>query len=311
MPKIQPQLLYPILLAGIRPGLKTLLQQCGIPVADYASAICYQGTAVLGKRSVVLYHSQIPVSRHEARAASTNGCTTIDVSSLVSKPDSNESELRIPINSKNNPETAELIHRLKTSVEAHNGLWVRIGDYPFPYQGVQFVEDDTRLASVNRFLSIMKNSTQGSSQELSVALEPQFADSLSQESSSQIYSRGLPMFSSALEQRDTEYPLLWKTSLQEFQQWWELRNQMSLQVSRDNSQYIIESTQKQGGFQPKLEIWRDEHVASLPLFAGKTFVREEGLVFQHDPKKHPGGIAANSLALNELYHSAFSHKASA
>ncbi len=88
-------------------------------------------------------------------------------------------------------------------------------------------------------------------------------------------------------------PLLWRVEPTEFSAWWRLRSHLELKFWQSPTHYHIDCPKLDTSFCPVLEIWRGNHLASVPLRSESIVVKKEGLVFQQQPTRHPAGFTAN------------------
>ena len=141
-PVLLPQL--PLMLVGLPPTVKELLRQAGIPVAALPRGPARADE--IGR--FVLYDSQNPGSLDRALRAQRQGLELIDLAILEQglAPDpSSHSGLQVgshsihsSLRSTNTDLPASpvlLLDQLKRELEARGGIWLRVADYPYPYQG--------------------------------------------------------------------------------------------------------------------------------------------------------------------------------
>lgn len=114
-----------------------------------------------------------------------------------------------------------------------------------------------------------------------------------------VATAGAPSLGTALRQLQTaatRCPLMWQPTVGEFVRWWRLRKQLTLQVWRREGTYEIQAQGDVVDSVPwAIEIWKGNHVATLPLKQAEIRVAEEGLVFTRAETKSCSGI---SLAPN-------------
>lgn len=124
----------PLMLAGVARPVAELLYEIGIPAAPLPR----EALATRGAGRFVLYDSRRSSSTARARRAKKQGLDLIDVapfsepapskffpfrkSTVAVSPAATRSAARV------------LLEKLKLEVEARGGVWLRVGDYPFPYQ---------------------------------------------------------------------------------------------------------------------------------------------------------------------------------
>jgi hypothetical protein len=86
--------------------------------------------------------------------------------------------------------------------------------------------------------------------------------------------------------------LMWQTSLNEFANWWRLRRRLRVQVFRRAAGYEIHSPDDVASRAWGIELWRGEHVATLPLHSPVLHLQDEGLIFHRAHRKSPAGCSA-------------------
>jgi hypothetical protein len=119
------------------------------------------------------------------------------------------------------------------------------------------------------------------------------------------YRAGVPLFLVALaggpslgtvlhrlQSATTRCPLMWQPTLGEFVRWRRLRKRLKLQVWRRSGSIDIQSETDLVDSVPwAIEIWKGNHVASLPLRQPEIQVGEDGLVFSRAETKSCTGIS--------------------
>lgn len=407
----------PLMLANIpRPAI-ALLREAGIPV-EPLPAIPLLAT---GTGRFVLFDSHSAKSAACARRAASQGLKPIDVREFL--PVAKETPSAACDDESGWPFAAEpaaaqtFLERLKTAVEARGGVWVRLADYPFPYQsaiclGVEHLSDEladfaeiaktlpgkathfvssrlrpdrlaflsqagaadlgwqiqpddfersargtlshwkTRVArfavaslfpaglalhgaaaelpATNRLLSLgfrysclaspgiacradAASRGAGDSPWIrfnTLALPPRerFLEWVGEH-----YQSGCPLFLSATTERldlvqellglsgdAGRCSLMWHTSFGEFSRWWAVRRQLRLQVWRHETEYEIHATGEFGRFPWAVEIWRGNHVATLPLRHTELVVPTEGLVYLQSLKRNPAGCTTPGDGVRNL-----------
>jgi hypothetical protein len=94
--------------------------------------------------------------------------------------------------------------------------------------------------------------------------------------------------------------LMWRTSFGKFSQWWDVRRKLRLQVSRTDTGLEIHATGDFGRFTCGVEIWRGNHLATLPLRNSSLFVPDDGLLFLQSAKRNPAGCTAPGDSVRNL-----------
>jgi hypothetical protein len=127
------------------------------------------------------------------------------------------------------------------------------------------------------------------------------------------YQSGCPLFLSATTERldlvqellrlagdAGRCSLMWQTSFGVFSRWWALRRQLRLQVWRTDTGHEIHSTGDFGRFACGVEIWRGNHLATLPLRNCSLFVPDDGLLYLQSAKRNPAGCTAPGDGVRNL-----------
>jgi hypothetical protein len=137
----------PLMLAGVPRPVKELLREAGIP----AEALPDVPLLAAGTGRFVLFDRQNSRSAAQARRATLHGLKAIDLRSLAAPSgDLQELSLEHATGWHMAGECAAakiFLEQLKSVVEAQGGAWVRLADYPFPYQsaicvGVEHVSEE-------------------------------------------------------------------------------------------------------------------------------------------------------------------------
>ena len=240
----------PLLLAGVSPAIEARLRLAGVPVKRFRMSEFIAKDTQSSAGRYVIYDSKNSAARAEAKTAKFYGLTTIDIADLLMTTENTNQNRNSPVTP--NWVGSKFFTRLKKRIEKLGGLWIRVADYPFPFQSAVCrgeIPDDGRLG--------------------------RWAEGLAR----------LPEIS-----RSTEFT--WETSYEEFVQWWEVREKISVRVRKQENCYLIQADLELPNFRPALEIWRGKHVASIPMERGDVTVREDGLVLGQRDERHSAGLAA-------------------
>jgi hypothetical protein len=124
----------PLMLAGVPRAVETLLREAGIP----AESLPKVPLLASGAGRFVVYDSKSPRSSARARRAAGCGLKPIDLREFLPSGDdvaglSVESQSGWPMGVES-PMARSCLEKLKAAVEALGGVWLRLSDYPFPYQ---------------------------------------------------------------------------------------------------------------------------------------------------------------------------------
>lgn len=135
------------MLAGVPRPVRELLREAGIP----AEALPEVPLLAAGTGRFVLFDPKNSRSAARARRAASHGLKPIDLRALAaSSGDLEELSLEHETGWRMAGECAAaraFLEQLKAAVEAQGGAWVRLADYPFPYQsaicvGVEHVSEE-------------------------------------------------------------------------------------------------------------------------------------------------------------------------
>ena len=287
----------PIYLVGAADQAADWLRQAGIPVVCLGQESAMKSAFGLKTRRTpqpmasparcLLFDSRDVWSRTVLKSYQQNACSTLDIARLLSGAGRDKNKQRGK-HGLERPVRLVFLEQLKKSLEAQGGLWARLADYPFPYQGVGCLKGGLNLLLPNAKMPSEK------------LADPAHRLDLIQ----QRYLAGLPVMISAtdlsgladlppvtgLESRGL--PLLWRAEQTDFAQWWQHRNLLELTLWQTPTHYHVSCSKAHTSFCPVLEIWRGNHMASVPLRSASLVVRKDGLVFQQQPIRHPAGFTA-------------------
>src|SRR5579872_120608 len=135
----------PLMLAGLPRAVGNLLLEAGIPSEELPQV----PLLAAGTGRFVLFDPQNARSAARARRAAAGGLRLLDVREiagvetapfLLSRDYRRESTGELP-------GANTFLERLKATVESRGGVWVRLGDYPFPFQsaicvGIEHVSEE-------------------------------------------------------------------------------------------------------------------------------------------------------------------------
>ena len=312
----------PLLFTGVPSAVQDWLRQAGVPTSPFRMGTSISRSIEKESGRFVLYDSRSVASRGDAEAARSVGLRTIDLAPLL-KP-AGASGGTGEAAARQRPDRAKFLRNLKDAVEEGGGLWMRIGDFPFPHQsavcsgtGVLSAES-TRLADLfarmpeplspdpaalfpaHSVLPRAKPSRDGRRSPsrddadefltswvrmryrsgLPIALDPNLSPEMQPE---RLRRAGLG---------GDAFPLMWQTGFDEFSRWWQFRNGISVRLDARGSTYRIGCDGDFGGFEPVVELWRGNYVASIPFPEEGLTVRKDGIVFQQQSHKHPAGFSS-------------------
>ena len=292
--------LLPFLLIGTSARFEALLRQAGLPVVAFSGAVLSGAKETIPGR-FVLFDSRNVGSRAEVARATKLKLQIVDVAHFFNGDQRRSGKLQNETRIEDQLVNPSPISRLKVEIEKRGGIWMRLGDYPFPHQAVlcSYNETNTSFPQADDKLSLLERF------EASSLKEP--LDQLRQR-----YKAGLPlcipqrgrtetsiMDVLANESNKHAFPLLWKTSCDRFARWWQIRRGISFQVWMQRSHYEVRPSGDYDGFRPSLEYWRGNHVAVLPLATGPAMIPKQGIVFEQAQERAPGGFGSYWEEVNE------------
>lgn len=298
------QFKIPYLYAGISPDVEEWLRLAGLPLAPFSMTTLTPEQGMDDNLRILFYDSRNHLSRADANLAEQIGYVTINLATLLYEYDPKEIDESMdlePISDasieRQKRETVRFLLRLKRKIENVGGLWIRLSDFPFPYQSVVVVESADQLLNQNlpkifECFESYSDSANWSDQDGSHSITGWYA---------QQYSSKTPVLLSQRQAADSiksiieEFPLTWITSIESFMMWWEFRSQVKLVIEASKREYHVDASARQnlfGSFHPSIEIWREEHVANFELKSGGMSVRENQLVFVNcGQSRNPAGFA--------------------
>jgi|GEM_PF-3388382 hypothetical protein len=296
----------PLLISGLPVFAIQWLRIAGIPAVPFqTSTLSRQGSTAAGQ--ILVFDARNASGRLDSRMARECGAEIINVADLLPR-----AEIR-PQHGESVPDEQQVIrlqtHRaaffdeLKLRIESAGGFWLRLADYPFPFQSAlcrcQNPEQD-----LQRFAEQFAISSDGiNSQSRSET------DEKSVPSMRESHACGRPIFISDTQPQSQsadsaqprplpadEFPLMWQTTGEQFLKWCHLRSQLTLTAWKTETTYRIQCSGDIAGFRPTIGLWLGNHVASLPLAENTMTVREEGILFVQEHRRHAAGFAAGWMA---------------
>ena len=93
--------------------------------------------------------------------------------------------------------------------------------------------------------------------------------------------------------------LMWQTTFSEFARWWTARRQLNLQVWKRDEGYEIHASGNFDAFPWSVEIWRGQHVATLPIKQPTLNIRDDGIVFLKALNKGSAGFSAHQVSIQK------------
>lgn len=283
-----PILELPLHLVGVSDQVTNWLRDAGFPViplgqdSPWKTAFRRKSSppvqADAGVKRCLLFDSRDVWSRAVVKTHQKSSLAKLDISRLLT-PLESESQVG------GKPARIAFLEKLKEAIESLGGVWVRLADLPFPYQGIGCLNgtlphaslpQETRGNQTGRLDWIQKRYIAG----LPTSILPEDLSDLDEMPPvTGLQSPGLP--------------LLWRVDQSDFTAWWNYRNHLQVRVLQSPAHYQIDCPYSNTKFCPVLEIWRGNHLASVPLRSESLIVRKDGLVFQQQALRHPAGFTTN------------------
>jgi hypothetical protein len=315
---------HPLLLSGLPDDVVQWLRIAGIPFAPYrmSPSMLRQGRNAAGH--ILIFDARNASGRLDARTAQECGAQVINVADLLKNGDDfrqNDGPADVASTNTQQSVRGAFLEQLKLRFEAVGGFWLRLADFPFPYRNAlcqTHNPGDDLPALADAFAMLVRQNSANTKPrhpdgDFALPLAVSFADDSGRRTSNaetktwlrDCYASGLPLFvdvaqhrhllenHSEIDVRDTdEFPLMWRTTTDEFARWWQMRTRLKVVGWKMGTTYQIQCKGDFAGFQPMMELWLGNHVASFPLFDENMTIREEGLVFVQEHRKHAGGFVA-------------------
>ncbi len=273
----------PYLYTGISPVVEEWLRLAGLPLVPFRMATVHPEQGNTNNQRILLYDSRNHLSRADASLAEQIGYIPLNLATLLYDKEEISDSMDLQTISdasedRQKRETVRFLLRLKRKIEHLGGLWVRLSDFPYPYQSVIVVESSDNLLNQNLPV-IFENFSRVPAGNANQEMLDWYA---------QQYTNNTPVLMTQreagkwMEAITDQFPLTWNTSVESFMKWWEFRSQIQLRIEAGNRQYHLFSESNQvlyDSFRPSVEIWKEEHVANFELKTGGMSVREDQLVF--------------------------------
>ena len=142
-----PQL--PLMLAGVPRLIVSLLRAVGLPTIEFPKV----SLAAAGLTQYVLFDSHSPSATARVRGVENQGVTAIDLRQLAKSVPEGLTIWTDPSSAVPDDErfdaAAQLLDALKLALEAAGGLWLRLGELPYPYRAVACLGVDVGASELN------------------------------------------------------------------------------------------------------------------------------------------------------------------
>ncbi len=277
----------PLPLVGISDQVTDWLRQAGLPVVRLGQESILKSAFRRKHRSpqtdgapfrCLLFDSRDLWSRAAAKSHRKQCLQTLDIAKVFAEA-GEDIPREYSTGEIANSARFAFLEQLKTDLETTGGVWARLADLPFPYQGVGCLDGELP----NAYLPVEAHRLD--------AIQARYMAGLPSMISAADLT-GLAELAPATGLQSPGLPLLWRADPAEFSAWWKERDRFQVKVWQSSTHYHVNCSPSPGGFCPVLEIWRGRHVAGIPLRSESIAVRKEGLVFQQQPTRHPAGFTA-------------------
>lgn len=292
MPTATIQTELPLLTAGLPRLLVDALRLSGLPVRSYIPGTSIQEFLQRQPGRYVLYDSRRVTSRLEAETALGYEREIIDLA-----PESQQGPCGIRLTAEDErrwlERSGQWIERFRACLESRGGVWCRLHELPYAYEGVVFVDGLPRHPDLWAFAERL----QYLSRRANASGPPHFpADHVLAESTcvedggwfgTWWSGRSTPedVRSGAAQSR------IWFTTEETFRVWWNYRNSLSVQIGRNAGRLTVSVGGLDRSFPvPVIEYWRDDHVARIPVTRRELTVAEDRTAFACEAFRRPAGL---------------------
>lgn len=292
----------PMLLSGLPMLAVNWLRIAGVPTVPFQSKPLFrQGETAVGQ--ILVFDARDATARLDARIARESGAEIINVADLLPRDIIQPAAPGIKRQESEGYSLQSLrsvfFDELKQRVESAGGFWLRLADYPFPYQSVVCcaadAEDELQRLATEYAVEVYQ----------ATAKQSPTTDETAVEWMTRLHAAGQPMFLGCYDtvpidaeseiaavMGGDEIPLMWQTTGDEFRRWCGVRAGLTLSATKTNSVYRVRHNGDCDRFRPTIELWLGSHVASLPLADSEMTLREDGILFVQEQRRHAAGLAA-------------------
>lgn len=310
---------YPILLAGVSTPVVKGLRELGLAVTELHEDLAQLSGYQRSQWNLLLVGSQKTFNESDLQTLSHCKISIIDLTEFTSETAVGRMLTELGTISTTDVEQfhSQFVIQLKEKLQHTGGAWIRVGDYPYPYQGVICYGESALGNEFREFSNVMSplpvplellhlKSEYDSQGNFDTQIQRKFRVDLVSR-----YRQGLPVSLPSISTQTElnqllqsfnldrkQMPLVWVTSLNTFFRWWNLRRQLEISIGRSSAGWetIISGSFQQ--FHPALQIWKGRHSATVPLSEGVNEIRDESIAFVTNPDRHPGGFTAHWAGVN-------------
>jgi hypothetical protein len=129
---------YPILLAGVAAPVVKGLREMGLPVTELQDDLAQLSGYQLSRWNLLLIGSRKTFNEQDLQTLSHCKIPVIDLSEFSSESATGRTKSELGKKSRTGIEqfNSQFVIQLKERLQQTGGAWMRVGDYPYPYQGV-------------------------------------------------------------------------------------------------------------------------------------------------------------------------------
>lgn len=310
---------YPILLAGVATPVVKGLRELGLPVTELHEDLAQLSGYQMSRWNLLLVGSQKTFDAPDLKTLSDCQIPVIDLSEFVSESAKGRTKSELGKKSESSCEqfTSSFVTQLKERLHQTGGAWIRIGDYPYPYQGVICYGESASGQDFREFSDVI-SPLPIPLELLHLKSESDWREKQNQETQRKLrvelvsrYRQGLPVSLPSVPTREElnqlfqninldrkQIPLVWVTSLETFFRWWNLRRHLAVSISRSSTGWETIISGNFDGLWPSLQIWKGQHSATVLVPQGVNEIRDESIVFVSNQERHAGGFTAHWSGLN-------------
>ena len=278
----------PLPLVGISDQVGDWLRQAGLPVTRLGQESILKSAFRRKRPSLqtdtapsrcLLFDSRDVWSRAVVKTHRKQSLCMLDIAKVFAKA----GEVHAPEFSADdiaNSSRFAFLEQLKTDLEAAGGVWARLADLPFPYQGVGCLDGELPSA----FLQVETQRLDTNSRTLpgGIAFDDLRGGSGGAGGTRSRNRSAIAGLAFVVADRHVGVFRVVERAGPVARQVVAVRDALS------NPLFAVARRR----YCPVLEIWRGRHVAGIPLRSESIAVRKEGLVFQQQPTRHPAGFTA-------------------
>jgi len=305
---------YPILLSGVATPVVKGLREMGLPVTELHDDLAQLSGYQSSSWNLLLVGSQKTFNQRDLQLLSHCRIPFVDLAELTSQNAQGRTRDELHQKSTAGIEqfTTAFTVRLKERVQQTGGAWIRLSDFPYPYQGV-ICYGESALGEDFREYSNVTSPLPVPLELFHLQAETDWQAQASAETARRLrvelissYRQGLPVSLPAFSSRQElhklfheikldrkQIPLVWTTSLATFFHWWNLRRELSVSINRRAAGWETIISGQFEGFNPGLQIWKGRHSATVALTRGVNEIRDELLALAMNQERHPGGFTAH------------------